>query len=133
LTKELNTEMYSCGPFLPDPKTPLAKVEPVSEARVLKVLALARLTGDKEAKILVTTGFETLSSDARKLGLLAGANSVMLNVTPIVYRKKYSIYPKRAHAGESIQEQVDDTIALLKSIGRAPTDLGVKADRHDIS
>lgn len=126
LARELNAEMYSFGPFLPHPKTPLAKTKTVSEERILKVLALARLTGDKEAKILVTTGFETLSPNARKLGLLAGANSVMLNVTPIPYRKKYSIYPHRAHESESIQSQVDETIQLLKSIGRAPTDLGVK-------
>lgn len=127
LAKELNAEMYSFGPFLPHPKTPLAKAKTVNEERILKVLALARLAGDKEAKILVTTGFETLSRSARKLGLLAGANSVMLNVTPISYRKKYSIYPHRAHERESIQKQVDETIQLLKSLGRAPTDLGVKA------
>lgn len=126
LAKELNAEMYSFGPFIPHPKTPLAKVNSVSETLVLKVLALARLIGDKEAKILITTAFETLSPNARRLGLLAGANSVMLNVTPISYRKKYSIYPKRAHEGESIQKQVDETILLLKSLGRAPTDLGVK-------
>ena len=128
LAKDLNAEMYSFGPFLPHPETPLKDIKPVDETLVLKVLALARLIGDKEAKILITTAFETLSKDARKAGLMAGGNSVMLNVTPIQFRKQYAIYPHRAHEKETIQKQIDETIALLRSLGRAPTDLGVKGN-----
>lgn len=116
LTKELNAEMFSFGPVLPEaPSTEL----------VLKVLAISRLVDPRNAKILVTTGFETLDPEARTLGLMAGANSVMLNVTPLKYRKLYNIYPDRAHEEESIEKQIDETIDLLKSLGRAPTDLGV--------
>ncbi|MDD4179675.1 MAG: HypC/HybG/HupF family hydrogenase formation chaperone [Candidatus Margulisbacteria bacterium] len=116
LTKELKAEMYSFGPVLPDgPKTDL----------VLKVLAISRLIDPKNAKIVVTTGFETLDPDARRKGLLAGANSVMLNVTPLKYRQLYNIYPKRAHEQETIEEQIRTTLDLLYSLGRAPTDLGI--------
>lgn len=116
LTKELHTEMYSFGPVLPDgPKTEL----------VLKVLAVSRLIDPENAKILVTTGFETLDPGARRKGLLAGANSVMLNVTPMKYRKLYEIYPDRAHTEETIEEQIKTTLELLYSLGRAPTDLGI--------
>jgi biotin synthase len=116
LTKELNAEMYSFGPVLPDgPKTEL----------VLKVLAVSRLIDPKNAKIVVTTGFETLDPEARRKGLLAGANSVMLNVTPMKFRKLYDIYPNRAHTEETIEEQIKTTLELLYSLGRAPTDLGV--------
>jgi len=116
LTKKLNAEMYSFGPVLPDgPKTEL----------VLKVLAVSRLVDPKNAKIVVTTGFETLDPQARRKGLLAGANSVMLNVTPQKFRKLYDIYPNRAHSEETIEEQIKTTLELLYSLGRAPTDLGV--------
>jgi biotin synthase len=116
LTKELNAEMYSFGPVLPDgPETEL----------VLKILAVSRLVDPKNAKILVTTGFETLDPEARRKGLLAGANSVMLNVTPMKFRKLYDIYPNRAHTEETIEEQIKTTLELLYSLGRAPTDLGV--------
>ena len=116
LTKELKAEMYSFGPVLPDgPKTEL----------VLKVLAVSRLIDPKNAKIVVTTGFETLDPEARRKGLLAGANSVMLNVTPMKFRKLYDIYPNRAHTEETIEEQIKTTLELLYSLGRAPTDLGV--------
>ncbi|OGC05251.1 hypothetical protein A2276_03260 [candidate division WOR-1 bacterium RIFOXYA12_FULL_43_27] len=124
LTRRLKTEMYTFGPFLPHPKTPLAGMPPPPTKDVLKVLAVSRIADPVNAKILVTTGFETLESKARELGLMAGANSVMLNVTPEKFAKNYAIYPNRAHAGEGIQEQIDSTLALLYSIGRAPTDLG---------
>ena len=125
LTKELKAEMYSFGPFLAHPDTPLAKQKPVSEKEVLKTLAVARFVDQENAKILITTAFETLSKDARKNGLLSGANSVMLNATPIQYRNLYSLYPDRAHQKEKIEDQIKDTISLLRQLGRAPTDLGV--------
>lgn len=116
LTKELHAEMYSFGPVLPKgPSTEL----------VLKTLAVSRIVDPKNAKIVVTTGFETLDKNARTLGLMAGANSVMLNVTPLKYRKLYNIYPDRAHADESIEKQIDETVDLLKSLGRAPADIGI--------
>lgn len=124
LAEELNAEMFSFGPFLPHPNTPLAKERAPSEEKVLKAMALARFI-DNNAKILVTTALETLSSLTRKKGLLAGANSVMLNVTPLKYRPFYSIYPNRAHESELIDTQIEETITLLRSLGRAPTDLGV--------
>ncbi|MFA5840540.1 MAG: radical SAM protein [Candidatus Margulisiibacteriota bacterium] len=116
LAKELHAEMFTFGPVLPD--------GPPSE-QVLKVLAVSRIADPSNAKIVVTTGFETLDQDARRLGLLAGANSVMINVTPMQYRQFYNIYPNRAHGDESIEKQIKDTLDLLYSLGRAPTDLGI--------
>ncbi len=116
LAKELNAEMYSFGPILPNgPKTDL----------VLKTLAMARIVDPKNAKILVTTGFETLDINARRSGLMSGANSVMINVTPLKFRENYNIYPDRAHDKETIEVQIKNTLELLYSLGRAPTDLGV--------
>lgn len=125
LAKELGAEMYSFGPFLPHPKTPLGNLKSPTEELVLKTLALARLIDPERAKILVTTALETLGSATRKKGLLSGANSLMLNVTPVKYRKLYEIYPNKVYTKELIDKQIDQAITLLKSLGRAPTDLGV--------
>lgn len=127
LATELNAEMFSFGPFIPHPDTPLANVPVPSEAEVLKTLALARFMAPPDSKVLVTTGFETLNPGARKKGLLSGANSVMLNATPMKYRGLYSIYPNRAHETETIECQIKETVDLLRSIGRAPTDLSAGA------
>ncbi|MFA6430973.1 MAG: radical SAM protein [Candidatus Margulisiibacteriota bacterium] len=116
LAKELKAEMYTFGPVLPD--SPKAD-------RVLKVLAVSRIADPTNAKIVVTTGFETMDKNARRLGLMAGASSVMINVTPQKYQQLYSIYPDRAHAGEEIKLQIRETLDLLYSLGRAPTDLGL--------
>jgi len=94
------------------------------EDDIIKVLALCRFIDPEKANVVVTTGLETISPAARRKGLMAGANSVMLNVTPLAYRKLYSIYPNRAHEGETIAKQIEEVVSLLKSIGRAPTDLG---------
>lgn len=126
LTRELNAEMYSFGPLMPHPHTPLFDESAVDPGLVLKMLAAARLLDPVDAKILITTAFETLSPDARQRGLLAGGNSVMLNVTPVANRGKYSIYENRHYVDASIQTQIEETIGLLGSLGRAPTDLSVR-------
>jgi len=125
LAKELHAEMFSFGPFIPHPQTPFSGIKPVQAEEVIKVLALARIIDNTHAKILVTTALETLSSLAARSGLLAGANSLMLNVTPLAYRPFYSIYPDRAHQCEDIKVQIESTVLLLRSLGRAPTDLEV--------
>ena len=125
LAKELGAEMYSFGPFLPHPKTPLGNLKSPAEELVLKTLALIRLIDSERAKILVTTALETYSPAARKRGLLSGANSLMLNATVVEYQKLYEIYPNKVYNKELINKQINQTIALLKSLGRAPTDLGV--------
>lgn len=125
LTKELHAEMYSFGPFIMHPQTPLAKYQSPEVETVLKVIAISRIIDAANAKILVTTALETLNPDARREALLSGANSVMLNVTPLAYRPFYNIYPGRAHESESIEFQIQDIIGLLMSLGRSPTDLSV--------
>jgi biotin synthase len=128
LAGELNVEMLSMGPFLPHPATPLAHMPSPSVEDVAQVLAVARFTLDPDVKILVTTGFETLSLEARRIGLMAGANSVMLNVTPVDKRALYNIYPGRAHQDDTIDAQIQGTIKMLEGLGRAPTDLSVGQD-----
>ena len=126
LASELHAEMMSFGPFISHPETPLRQIPSVDEETMLKVISVARIIAHHDAKVLVTTAFETISANARIKGLKAGASSVMLNATPMSYRKFYSLYPNRAHDNETIQQQIDDTIKFLMTLGRAPTDLSVK-------
>ncbi len=124
LTSSLHADMFSFGPFLPHPSTSLADFLPPSEQDVLGVLGLIRLICAQNAKILITTAYETLSSCALQNGLMSGGNSVMINVTPLKYRSLYNIYPHRAHEHETVAQQIRQVLAMLKSLGRGPTDLG---------
>ncbi|MCK5579327.1 MAG: [FeFe] hydrogenase H-cluster radical SAM maturase HydE, partial [Planctomycetes bacterium] len=124
LTASLDAEMFSFGPFIPHPQTPLAETPMPKLTKLLRVIAEARVM-TPDARILVTTALETLDQDAARQGLLAGANSLMINVTPLKYRKLYDIYPQRFGTDLKTQEHIDRVIGLLKSLGRAPTDLSV--------
>jgi biotin synthase len=125
LTKSLGADMFSFGPFIPHPATPLAAVPLVSSETVLEAIAAARIAAP-QAQILVNTSFETLDrKNAVRMGLMAGANSLMINVTPERYKKLYEIYPNRAGIDLATAERINSVIALLRSIGRAPTDLGL--------
>ena len=124
LTRSLGADMYSFGPFIPAKGTPLEDYNIVDRDIALKTIAACRLA-DKRSKILVTSALETIDMNTKKQGLLAGANSIMVNVTPEKYRKLYTLYPNRAGSNASVEENIKETVELLYSIGRAPTDLGV--------
>ena len=122
--KELGCDMYSFGPFIPHPDTPLSDYNAPDAEYVLKALSILRLI-NPYGKILVTTALESLSPQARRRALMGGANSIMLNLTPKDYVSLYDIYPHRATVDVSIENQIEDALKLLKGIGRAPTDLGI--------
>lgn len=124
LTKSLKPDMYSFGPFIPAQNTPLENHRLVDKDTVLKTIAITRLV-DKNSKILITTALETLDEGAKREGLLSGANSLMINITPKNYRNLYSIYDNRAGNEKEIKDTIKETIDLLHSLGRAPIDLGI--------
>lgn len=123
LTKYLAPDMYSFGPLIPTADTPLAKTSKVATDDVLKAIAVTRFV-DSNCNILVTTALETLDKTAKRAGLLAGANSLMINVTPIHYRALYAIYDNMAGIDQELNDSIQDTVQLLYSLGRAPTDIG---------
>ena len=125
LTNSLNPEMFSFGPFIPHPETPLKNALSPSLESTLNTIARARIL-HPEARILVTTALETLDKDqGARSGFLSGANSLMINLTPKKYQDLYQIYPQRAGTEKEAKDKIKETLALLASIGRAPTDLGL--------
>jgi biotin synthase len=125
LTNKLGAEMFSFGPFIPHPETPLKYIPRPSLKLILTVIAKARVLYP-ESKILVTTALETLDKkNGAYLGLKSGANSLMINITPQKYRKMYEIYPQRADVELSAKNKINKVINLLQSLGRAPIDLGL--------
>jgi len=137
LSYNLGVEMLSFGPLVPHPDTPLSSVNPPSFDEVVDTIARARLVYP-DMRILVTTAAETigqreLNDDIQpiKEALLAGANSVMINLTPLKYASLYTIYPRNGvkNLPESddkfFEKKIDRVVSLLRSLGRAPSDLGV--------
>ncbi|CAL7962502.1 biotin synthase [Gammaproteobacteria bacterium] len=129
LAKYLAPDMYSFGPLLPASDTPLSNMFETDIPEqfvnlVLKTIAVARFV-DSGSNILVTTALETLDKNAKKEALLAGANSMMINITPAKYRQLYAIYDNKADLEKEITQSIQETVELLYKLGRAPTDIGV--------
>ncbi|MFQ5680746.1 MAG: HypC/HybG/HupF family hydrogenase formation chaperone [Candidatus Omnitrophota bacterium] len=125
LTKRISADMVSFGPFIPHPRTPLAGQRAMPLDKVLRIIALMRII-DRRSSILVTTATETLARQARGAGLRAGANSLMVNLTPLARRRLYDIYPRfeadkqASDADALIRREIAAVVRLLRSLGRAP-------------
>lgn len=125
LMASLGTDMFSFGPFIPHPHTPLNNEKTVSMDTVLDVIARVRIM-NPDSKILVTTAVESLDKKyGLRRGLLSGGNSLMIDITPQNYRRLYDIYPSRAGTDSPTAEKIETVIKLLQAIGRAPVDLGI--------
>lgn len=96
MMKEFDTFMPSFGPLVPSKATPLAMASQVDPDLILKTIAVTRLVMPR-SRIPVTTAMETLVGGelARKKCFAAGANAVMLNLTPADYKDNYKIYDNK--------------------------------------
>jgi biotin synthase len=127
--RELDLDMIGIGPYIPHAATPLGsgalcpKIDPSeqvpnTEEMVYKMLALTRIVCP-DANIPSTTALATINkTHGRKLGLKAGANVVMPNLTPVKYRSLYQIYPAKACIEESAMDCNQCLRGQIHSIGR---------------
>lgn len=125
----LDLDMVGVGPYLAHPETPLgsgryfpsapvAEQVPSSELMTYKVIALTRLVRPW-ANIPSTTALATINrARGRELGLRRGANVMMPNITPVKYRKEYSIYPGKACLMEDAASCNECMKQRIRLIGR---------------
>jgi biotin synthase len=130
LFHDLDLDMIGVGPYLRHPATPLGaglhpsashdEQVPSTEEMTTKVVALARIACP-EANIPSTTALATLDPvRGRELGLQRGANVVMPNLTPPLYRSLYEIYPGKACVNETAEACAGCLPARIRMIGRIP-------------
>ena len=114
--EELEPEMIGMGPFVPAAHTPFARHPAGSVPLTLRLIALMRLRFP-EALIPATTALATLDAHGREAGILAGANVVMPNLSPLAVRGQYSIYDHKASGGSEAAEGLHRLEQDLKKIG----------------
>ena len=97
--KELQPEMVGIGPFIPHQDTPFAEEKAGTLEDTLRLLAIIRLI---HPMVLLpsTTALGTIHPEGRELGLKAGGNVVMPNLSPVSVRKKYELYENKICTGE---------------------------------
>ena len=123
--QELQPEMAGIGPFIPHKDTKFANETAGTLELTLYLLGLLRIMLPK-VLLPATTALSTIHPDGRKMGILAGANVVMPNLSPKERRKQYSLYDNKRCMGDEAAEG----LALLK---REMQEIGyeVVTDRGD--
>ncbi|MBR6165160.1 MAG: [Clostridia bacterium] len=117
-------EMCGIGPFIPHRHT-CFRDEPAGTLELtLFLLSVIRLILP-EVLLPATTALGTIHPRGRELGILAGANVVMPNLSPVGVRKKYELYDNKICTGEESAQCRDCLEARMRPIGyRLVTDRG---------
>lgn len=96
---ELQPDMIGIGPYIVHKETPFAEYESGSVEMTVRLVAILRHMFPY-ALIPSTTALGTLHPEGREMGLRAGANVVMPNLSPQRYRKLYDLYENKISTGE---------------------------------
>lgn len=122
--QELKPDMIGIGPYISHKQTPFSDFENGSLQLTLRLVAILRLMFPY-ALIPATTALGTIHPQGRELGLKAGANVVMPNLSPVKVRKLYDLYDNKIFTGnESAQCRSSLEKRVLSAGYNIVTDIG---------
>lgn len=113
---KLQPHMVGIGPFIPHHDTPFAEEKQGSLETTLLMLGLTRLIVPN-VLLPSTTALGTIHPKGREMGILAGANVVMPNLSPQDVRKKYLLYDNKICTGDEAAECIACLGRRMESIG----------------
>uniref|UniRef100_UPI0040576D7A [FeFe] hydrogenase H-cluster radical SAM maturase HydE n=1 Tax=Agathobacter sp. TaxID=2021311 RepID=UPI0040576D7A len=116
LIKELEPHMVGIGPFIPQKHTPFADETAGTLEATLMLLSVIRLL-HPHVLLPATTALGTIHERGRELGILAGANVVMPNLSPIEVREKYKLYDNKICTGDEAAEGNANLMKRMEAIG----------------
>ena len=97
--QELEPDMIGIGPYITHEQTPFADKKSGTAEQTLRLLSILRLMFPY-ALLPSTTALGTIHPQGRELGLKAGGNVVMPNLSPVNVRKLYELYENKICTGE---------------------------------
>ena len=114
--EEFSPDMCGIGPFIPHKDTPFRDMCAGSVDLTLYLLSIIRLI---KPNILLpaTTALGSLHKNGRERGILAGANVVMPNLSPVDVRNKYALYNNKLSVGAESAEGMRNLKSLIENIG----------------
>lgn len=101
--KELDPEMVGIGPFIAHKDTPFKDEPSGTLPMTLFLLAVIRLMMPN-VLLPATTALGTIHPLGREMGIEAGANVVMPNLSPAGVRDKYMLYDNKICTGDEAAE-----------------------------
>lgn len=113
---KLQPQMVGIGPFIPHHDTPFAEEKQGSLETTLLMLGLTRLIVPN-VLLPATTALGTIHPKGREMGILAGANVVMPNLSPQDVRKKYLLYDNKICTGDEAAESIASLAKRMENIG----------------
>lgn len=116
-----DVDMLGMGPFIPHHGTLLAYLEKDFDKQTalemgLKLIATCRIAL-KDVNIATTTALQALHPEGRELGLLAGANVLMPNITDTKYREGYQLYDGKPCLDENADQCLGCLSRRITSLG----------------
>lgn len=124
--QEFSPAMCGIGPFLPQKDSPFADKPAGSATLTCYLLSILRLM-HPHLLLPATTALGTKKDNGRQMGILAGANVVMPNLSPPSAREKYALYDNKLHDGAEAAEGLAALRQSMQSIGYQ-----VVTDRGDV-
>lgn len=122
--QQLRPDMIGIGPYITHADTPFAEFKSGDVMLTLRLVSILRLMFPY-ALIPSTTALGTIHPQGRELGLKAGANVVMPNLSPVSVRKLYSLYENKICTGEEAAQCRGCLERRVESAGyRIVTDIG---------
>lgn len=120
----LNPQMVGIGPFIPHHDTPFRDRPAGTLRQTLVLLAIVRLMLPG-VLLPATTALGTIEPDGREQGVLAGANVVMPNLSPLDVRNKYMLYDNKISTGVEAAANINELKKRMEAIGyQVVTDRG---------
>ena len=119
-------EMCGIGPFISHKDTPFKNYKSGTLELTCYLLSIIRII-HPPILLPATTALGTINPLGRELGILAGANVVMPNLSPVNVRKKYELYDNKICTGEESAQCRNCLNNRMKKIGYE-----IVTDRGDI-
>ena len=114
--QKLRPHMVGIGPFISHKDTPFRDMENGSVDKTIFLLSLIRLMLP-EVLLPATTALATLDEMGREKAVLAGANVVMPNLSPLSVRKKYMLYDNKISTGDEAAESLAHLKERMAKVG----------------
>lgn len=114
--EDFKPDMCGIGPFIPHHDTPFKEEPEGSVELTCFLLSVIRLIYPP-VLLPATTALGTIDPLGREKGVLAGANVVMPNLSPVEVRKQYELYDNKICTGDESAECRSCLENRMKSIG----------------
>ena len=114
--EELQPEMVGIGPFIHHADTPFGTFPDGTLEDTLFFISVLRILLPK-ALLPATTALGTIQPNGRELGILAGANVVMPNLSPASARGNYMLYQNKLNTGAEGAEGLDTLKKRMAQLG----------------